>query len=288
MIKKVNKTILAVAMAAASLTSFSVQAGLTNYVPSCYKAGHYKFESAPYTKFAYILVDQTVVLNPELQKESIDNAVRLLEPGTKFVVAEFSAFSQNRYLSVLNTGIIESQMTKSQRDNVPTHTLGSFDSCMKGQAGYSVQMVSKAVSSAMSGADDLAQSDIMMALKTISDVVGRDSAKQKVVFVVTDGLENSSITSFYSKNSVRLIDPAKELSKAKDNHMMGDFGGASVYMLGAGVMPPAKVGTKAEREGYRDPKTLDSLNKFWKEYFERSNAKLMEFGTPALVSPVGF
>jgi hypothetical protein len=288
MIKKINKIILAAAIAATSLTSLSAQAGLTNDVPGCYKAGHYNFESAPYTKFAYILVDQTVSLNSELQKESIDNAVRLLGPGTKFVVAEFSAFSQNRYLSVLNTGIIESPMTKSQRDNVPTHTLGSFDSCMKGQAGYSVQMVSKAVASAMSGADDLAQSDIMMALKTISEVVGRDAAKQKVVFVVTDGLENSSITSFYSKNSVRIIDAAKELSKAKSSDLIGDFGGARVYMLGAGVMPPAKVGTKAEREGYRDPKTLGSLNKFWKEYFENSNAKLIEFGAPALVSPVSF
>lgn len=288
MIKKFNKSILAAAIAAALFASLSAQAGLINDVPSCYKAGHYKFESAPYTKFAYILVDQTVVLNPELQKESIDNAVRLLEPGTKFVVSEFSAFSQNRYLNVLNTGIIESPMTKSQRDNVPTHTLSSFDSCMNGQAGYSVQMVSKAVSSAMSGADNLARSDIMMALKTISEVVGRDTVKQKVVFVITDGLENSSITSFYSKNSVRVIDTDKELSKAKSNDLMGDFGGASVYMLGAGVMPPSKIGTKAEREGYRDPKTLNSLNQFWKAYFDKSNARLMEFGAPALVSPVSF
>lgn len=280
---------IAALAAALSVASMSVQAGLTNDVPSCYTANHFKFASEPYTKLAYILVDQTVVLNSELQKESIDNAVRLLGPGTKFVVAEFSAFSQDRYLNVLNTGIIETPMTQSEHDNVPVHSLAAFDSCMKGQAGYSMGLVNKAVVSAMSGAaDTLSQSDIMMALKTISDAVAKDAAKQKVVFVVTDGLENSSITSFYSKNSVRLIDPAKELSKAKDNHMMGDFGGASVYMLGAGVMPPAKVGTKAEREGYRDPKTLDSLNKFWKEYFERSNAKLMEFGMPALVSPVAF
>lgn len=278
------------AIAALILTaSFAAHAGLTNDVPSCYVANHYKFTSAPYTKLAYILVDQTVMLNAELKQEALDNASRLMGLGTKFIVAEFSAFSQDRYLSVLNTGVIESPMTQSEHDNVPVHSLAAFDSCMKGQAGYSVNMVSKAVVSAMSGATDtLAQSDIMMALKTISDVVAKDTAKQKVVFIVTDGLENSSITSFYSKNGVRLIDPKQEIGKAVENHLVGNFGGASIYVLGAGVMPPPKDGTKAERAGYRDPKTLDRLSSFWKAYFEQSNAKLLEFGMPALVSPVSF
>lgn len=278
------------ALAALMLTaSFAANAGLTNDVPSCYAANHYKFTSTPYTKLAYILVDQTVMLNAELKQEALDNASRLMGPGTKFIIAEFSAFSQDRYLSVLNTGIIESPMTANQRANVAVHTLDGFDTCMKGQAGYSVRMVSKAVTTAMSGATDtLAQSDIMMALKTISDVVAQDAAKEKVVFVITDGLENSSITSFYSKNGVRLIDPKQEVGKAVDNHLVGNFGGASIYVLGAGVMPPPKDGTKAERAGYRDPKTLDRLSSFWKAYFEQSNAKLVGFGMPALVAPVRF
>lgn len=270
----------------ASLPAF---AGLTNDVPSCYAANHYRFSSAPYTRLAYILVDQTVVLDPQLQQEAINNALHLLGPGTKFVVAEFSAFSQQRYLDVINTGVIESPMTRNERDNVPVHSVASFDSCMKGQAGFSIGMVKKDMVSAMSAASDtLAQSDIMMALKSISGVVAKDPAKQKVVFVVTDGLENSSITSFYAHAGVRIIDPDKELGKAKSSHMMGDFGGADVYVMGAGVMPPAKVGTRAERDGYRDPKTLDRLNRFWNGYFEQSNAKLVEFGEPALVSPAVF
>lgn len=289
MIKKINYTILAAIIASASLTSMSAQAGLTNDVPSCYVANHYKFASSPYTKLAYILVDQTVMLDPELQKEAIESALRLMGPGTKFVVAEFSAFSQQRYLDVLNTGIIENQMTRDERDNVPVNSLASFDSCMKGQADFSLGMIRKDMTSAMSSASDtLAQSDIMMAMKTISETIATDTAKQKVVFVVTDGLENSSITSFYAHDSVRIIDSEQELAKAKSDNMIGNFGGARIYVMGAGVMPPAKVGTKAERYGYRDPKTLDHLNRFWKGYFNQSNAKLIEFGEPALVSPIGF
>lgn len=281
-----KKIVLAITLAA---VSFFAQAGLNNEVPSCYKASHYKFESAPYTKLAYILVDQTVVLNPDLQREAVDNAVRLLGSGTKFVVAKFSAFSQNRYLEVMNTGIAESPMTPAQRNEVPIHTLDNFDACMKGQAGYAVKMVSGDVTLAMSGAtSELAQSDIMMALKTISDVVAHDTAKQKVVFVVTDGLENSSITSFYSKNSVKIIDAEKEMSVASSNNLIGNFGGAKVYMMGVGTMPPAKSGTRAEREGYRDPKTLNALRAFWQGYFDKSNAKLAGFGEPTLVEPVAY
>ena len=65
-------------------------------------------------------------------------------------------------------------------------------------------------------------------MKTVSSAVSKDHAKQKVVFVVTDSLENSSVTSFYVRHGVRRIDPTKEMEKAESNHMIGNFGGASV------------------------------------------------------------
>lgn len=265
------------------------QAGLVNDVPSCYAASHYDFKSAPYTRMVYILVDQTVALDPELQHEAVVNATHLLGPNTKFVIAQFSAFSENRYLDVINTGVVEGPMTHDQRNNVPVSSLRNFDSCMQGQARYSIGMVAKAMKSAMKDATDtLAQSDIMMALKSVAPAVAQDTAKQKIVFVVTDGLENSSVSSFYLHHGVRLIDPAKELAKAKSNSMLGNFGGASVYMMGVGVMPPATTGTKSEREGYRDPKTLIKLDAFWKDYFNASHANLVEVGNPALVTPPAF
>ena len=64
-------------------------------------------------------------------------------------------------------------------------------------------------------------------MKTVSSAVSKDHAKQKVVFVVTDGLENSSVTS-YVRHGVRRIDPTKEMEKAESNHMIGNFGDASV------------------------------------------------------------
>ena len=264
-------------------------ADMANSIPSCYQANHYKFASAPYTKLAYVLLDQTVKLDPDLQKSVLENANRLLGPGTKFVVAQFSAFSEQRYLSVVKEGVIENPMTKDQRDNVPVKSLGAFDACMQGQAEFASKTVDNAINGSMAAStNDLSQSDIWLALKNVSSSIAADPAKQKVLFVITDGLENSSISSFYNKTTVRVINPAEEIAKARQNNMFGNFGGAKVYVLGAGTMPPAKAGSKAEVNGYRDPKTLQALQAFWSQYFQMSHAQLVEFGAPALVSPVGY
>ena len=65
--------------------------------------------------------------------------------------------------------------------------------------------------------------------------------------------------------------------------MLGDFAGARVYVIGAGVMPE---GDTKKGGVYRDPKTMDALAKFWALYFKASNADLAGFGQPALLNPV--
>ncbi|MGI4858961.1 MAG: hypothetical protein ACRYHA_18980 [Janthinobacterium lividum] len=265
------------------------QAGLINDVPSCYAANKIQGPVASYDKLVYLLIDQTVLLDPTLQKSVLDNMLSLLQPGTKFVVAEFSAFSQERYLQVLHTGIIETGMPASQEGDVVMGRLNDFKACMKAQAPFAQRMALTSAHDAMAGsASTLAQSDVMLALKTVSDAVRQDSATKKVVFVVTDGLENSSITSFYAKNAVRGVNPDIELNKARTNQLIGDFGGARVYILGGGLMAPPTQGTAAQRNGYRDPKTLLALKQFWSAYFSQSNARLVEFGAPALVESVGY
>ncbi|MGC9200284.1 MAG: hypothetical protein ACP5E5_15500, partial [Acidobacteriaceae bacterium] len=82
--------------------------------------------------------------------------------------------------------------------------------------------------------------------------------------------------------------PKVELAKADAAHEFGNFGGATVYVLGGAMMPPAQHGTQAEMNGYRDPQTLLHLKQFWQGYFAHSDATLAEFGEPALVSPVAF
>ncbi|MEW6467110.1 MAG: hypothetical protein AB1434_14605 [Pseudomonadota bacterium] len=279
----------AAALACALSLISSANAGLVNDVPSCWAATHLAPSGAPYDRLVYVLLDQTVQLDPMLDQSVVDNTMRLLQPGTKFVIAEFSAFSQGHYLNVLHTGILEKPLPASRVSNTPIQAAKHLEQCLGMQRGFAQRMAIATLADVLkSSTASLDQSDIMQALKTVSTAVRDDPAKQKLVFVVTDGLENSSVTSFYAHNAARNIDPKVELAKAAAAHEFGNFGGATVYVLGGATMPPAQHGTQAQMNGYRDPPTLLHLKQFWQGYFARSNATLAEFGEPALVTPVAF
>jgi len=285
------RALLTNALAAAGLLLSMTQAhaGLVNDVPSCYAANHLPYQSAAPDKLVYVLIDQTVLLDPTLQQSVISNINGMIQPGSKFVIAEFSAFSQGRYLNVLHTGIVEAPLTDAQKGNIPISRLPAFQTCMHEQAQFAIHMADQTARDAMQAStSSLDQSDILSALKMVSAVIQQDPAQHKVLFAVTDGLENSSVTSFYAHNTARLINPKLEFDKAKAAGTVGDFGLASVYVLGGAMMPPATSGTRAERDGYRDPKMLQALEAFWRSYFAASNARLEAFGAPALVEAVEY
>jgi hypothetical protein len=282
-----RKVAIGSAIAIGSISS--AHAGLTNDVPSCYAANKVTAPQAQYDHLIYVLIDQTVLLDPVLQKSVLDNILPMLQPGTKFVVAEFSAFSQGHYLNVMRSGVIERPLTTAEEGDVPMGRVRDLHNCLQQQSIYAQRLALATTEQVLkSGTSSLDQSDILMALKTVSDAVAQDKAQHRVVFVVTDGLENSSVTSFYAHNTVRHINPVVELKKATDGNLFGDFGGARVFVLGAAVMPPPEAGTAAQRNGYRDPGTLMDLERFWTAYFEHSNSKLVQFGKPALLEPVSW
>lgn len=267
----------------------SAWAGLVNDVPSCYAATHIAPPAKPYTHLIYILMDQTVKLPPTLEQSAVNNALRMLKPGTKFVIAEFSAFSQGHYLKVVHTGIVEKPLSPSRIGSTSMVAARHLKACLGMQYGFARKMVATSMASIMeSSTSSLDQSDIMMAMKTVAPAIASDPAAQKVLFAITDGLENSSVTTFYGNGTVRVINPAVEMDQAIRNHLIGNFGGASVYVLGGAVMPPAANGSLAARNGYRDPQVLINLKDFWRQYFAKSDGKLIEFGEPALVEPVAY
>jgi len=96
-------------------------------------------------------------------------------------------------------------------------------------------------------------------------------------------LENSSVSSFYANQGVRLLNPEKELMRVANDQLFGDFGGARVFVIGAGLLPDETNQTKG---AYRSTQTMQVLARFWSEYFHKSNADLSEFGQPALLNPI--
>ncbi len=187
----------------------------------------------------------------------------------------------------LATGVLETTITdKKVRDDISVPALQKFDACMKGQYNYGLKLALDSVGKALQASSaDLAKSDIISSLTEISHLVKENPVKNKQILIVSDMLENSTISSFYAKNAVRKVDAVKELKTVEGNSLLGDFAGAGVYIMGAGMMSEQKD-AKGKNVQYRDPKTLAALKQFWEGYFSRSNAKLEEFGAPELLSPI--
>jgi hypothetical protein len=190
-------------------------------------------------------------------------------------------------MQIESAGAIEATIPEKDRPDISVKLLRNFDACMKGQLDYGRNIAAGAINKALGGSSpDLAKSDIMGSLKELSSRVKSSSARDKIVLVVSDMLENSGITTFYANKNVRVVDPAAELKKAEAAQMIGDFGGARVFVLGAGLLQENVGGKNRDSGAYRDPKTMAVLRQFWEQYFSASNALVVGFGTPALLVPV--
>jgi hypothetical protein len=258
-------------------------AGNLDAIPTC----HNKFVPAPkgvgIDTELFVVIDQTTAFDASLQQSVANNIRGFLKPGYKVSVSNFSAYTQGHYTEVLVAGALDHQLTTEVRDDIPKKALKAFDACLAEQPKLAGRLVGKALKTSFTGAsNDIAKSDVLGSLKDISGMVKKSTAKRKVVLLASDMLENSSVTTFYAKNAVRKIDPAKEIDLAVKNDLIGDFGGAEVYVIGTGLLP-----SNAKTQNvYRSPEILAGLSGFWKTWFAKSNATVQEFGQPALLTPI--
>lgn len=255
----------------------------SNVIPSCYDA-KLPAPNAAINQDLYILIDQTTVLDAQL-KQQIANQIRpFLVAGNSFSVLAFSSYSQGKYTQLLVTGLLEPKLPKEVRNDISKPLLNKFDQCMSRQEPYAIQAAGAALRFASDGtSNQLARSDILASLKEISNRIKQSTARTKIVLLVSDMLENSSISSFYQTQSVRKIAPEREIQLVTTNKLFGDFGGARVYVMGAGLI---EEDARSKNGIYRDPQTMMALQNFWREYFDKSNAQLIEFGQPSLLNPI--
>ena len=255
----------------------------SDVIASCYDS-KLSAPTVPVAVEIFLIIDQTTLLDDQL-KQSVANQLRpFLAAGNAFSVLVFSAFTQGRYTQLVTSGQLDHPLPAARRNDVSKPLLSRFDQCMSRQPALAAQAVGGALRTAFGeSSGDIAKSDVLASLKDISGKVRQSQATAKVVLLVSDMLENSSVSSFYASQSVRRIDPERELKTAIDSQLIGDFGGARIYVLGAGLLSDD---AKKNKSAYRDPKTMQALASFWKSYFEQSKAQLVEFGQPALLSQI--
>lgn len=253
-------------------------------VRSCYLISKIDTKPPAARSVLYVVIDQTTELDQRLKNLALENVHRLLRPGTRFGVARFSAFTQGFYTEMVTAGALDQGIQDDVRADISKPKLRQFDSCMSYQGPFAWKQVEQAMDSSWSTAsNEIGKSDILSSLKEVSAAVRKAEAPQKTVLIISDMLENSSISSFYSKQRVRSINPEDELKLAASSGLFGDFGGARIYVIGAGLLSGS---SETSRSAYRDPKTMKALQTFWAEYFSKSNARLVEFGQPSLLSPI--
>ena len=258
-------------------------AGSQNAMQSCFSDKIAAQKSTPNVEM-FIVVDQTTQFDNGL-KQSIANNIRpFIKAGNAISVVEFSAFMQGHYTDVLVSLNLDQEISQDQRSDISKPLLSNFDQCQANQPRKASQLVGVALKSAFKNSSNgIEKSDILASLKDISTKVRQSQAKRKIVLLASDMLENSSISSFYSKHAVRQISPDQELALVKKSNLFGDFGKAEIYIIGAGLLDEnPKDNTKI----YRSPLVMNALSDFWKDWFKKSNATMIEFGQPALLNSI--
>ncbi len=244
--------------------------------PSCYDANKIEKPASTAEKAIFVLIDETTLFDESLKEQIINNALKFAEQGNHIFIAKFSAFLHDRYNEVLFDFTLDFPLNQEQRYETNKSVLAKFDKCLKDQLGYVKKNISESIKNAfLKKGDNVAKSDVLYALKDFAqNTISIDEAHDKIVLIASDMLENSSVTSFYSKGKPRLIDSKKELGFVDKNGLFADFGAAKIYIVGAGLNESDKA--------YVNPQILNSLDSFWREYFKKSNATLIEMGTPSL------
>lgn len=250
-----------------------------NDVPSCYKALSITNPDTSTQKELFILVDQTTPLDKNMMMYTYKNMMHFIKNGYAVTIASFSANSNGKYTDVAYAGTLENLLADNAKHDIAKKVLRKYQGCMNGQYKYAKKKATKALVRILKGANkNLPHSDILKSLDDISKhIIKPSKASKKVVLLVSDMIEHSSITSFYSKGSLKKINTNTEIAKLKKSGHIANFGGASVYVIGAGT-----IGKK----GYRDSSSLKMLTSFWESYFSTTNANLKAFGTPMLLEDV--
>ena len=251
---------------------------------SCYDI--YKSSAKPNTSIEraiFVLIDETTLFNDKLQEQIIKNTLSKIAPANYIYIGKFSAFIDNHYNEKIFEFKIDTPLTSDERYYEKKDTLKKIDKCLKDQQGYVSNQIAESIKeSFLNPNDDIAKSDVLYALQDFGqNVISQVEAKEKIVILASDMLENSTITSFYSKGTTRLIQPETELNKIEKSNLYSNFDNSKIYVIGTGL-----ISSKDNNKTYRDPKILASLKDFWTKYFVKSNGNLIEMGQPALKNEI--
>lgn len=253
------------------------EAQIRNDVPSCYQIANLESAlSEPVSnRELVVVIDATFFPDMALRKSVRDKISRFLKEGDRVSIISFSAYVADNYTNIHFSGWMEGNIEK--RNKISKKMLTQFDSCRGRQQVFMRSKLDETLAAAFKvDNSDVPRTEIIVNLsRVVAPVLNASKAERKILLLVSDMFENSDVTSFYSRNQVKAIDPVQELEKVKRADMIASFGGAEVYVAGAGWV--------SDLSGFRGSKVMDPIRNFWKSYFEASSATMIAFGQPMLI-----
>jgi len=275
-----------IALLVALVLNAGAEAQPGSNVDSCYKLVGLLVQQPSPKRELVTLVDRTTEIDEGLASWVLRNVGRHISLGNAIAIATFSAFEADHYTRRVFAARLDTALTRSQRNATGKKVLRELDRCMEAQLTYVRNAAERALQESFGKpSSSVAHSDIAASLKeAASSLVLPSTAHDKVLLIVSDMLENSSVTSFYERGTVRKIEPEAELGKIERAGFFAHLGGAKIYIVGTAVIPAAAQ--KSALGSYRDPLTIAALKAFWLEYFKRSNGIVADFGQPALLRDI--
>ena len=225
----------------------------------------------------FVVMDETTSLNKhrKTHRQVQELAVNWLAPGRAVQVIRFSSYVPGRDAEIVTSGLLNPEPSDDCTDGMKRSKRREFNRLHKEQIHAAKAATTKAIRKVFANfSTDIPKSEILFNIHRLSEHIRNYKATRKVILLVSDMMENSSVTSFYQAGGVRKISPEAEIAKAKDKGVLSAFGeGVIVHIVGLGY------GAK----GYLDSDRVSNLEAFWRQYFQHGNATVEEFGKPLLL-----
>lgn len=245
---------------------------------SCFASVDYVTPAPQKTKRAlYVFVDETVPLTAGMKKKVVDLLSEWGKPGDIVKISRFSASYRDLYPELVYSQKVEMMPDDAFMFNLSYKDKKAVLACLEDQKKmFKESFVTQLNASLKSLNPKIPKSELLGSLKLLSkQVYLPDEATEKTVFLISDGMENSTVASFYAKGKVRTIKPRKEISEVRRKGMIGYWKHANVYIYGLGLMP--------DKKAYAKPETIQQLKHFWEQYFVESGGKVRAIGSPELL-----
>ncbi len=286
-----NGRMILMAVVLCMLATWEAQAAGAPAVPrrhasSCYERVGVK---QPLEAMLFVAIDETVGLDEHFIKRVENHVQSWMKPGRAVKIFRFSAGVRQRYAEPVAEASIDPPADEEMLYDLPIRVARLLRICLEKRTALQKVRANNIIHQAMesifsSSNKEIPHSDIIYNIRTLAGLVRQSRVKRKIVLIVSDMLENSSITSFYAKGHVRSISPDKEMEKVKQADMLADFSpGVTVYVMGLGYF---WSGDGASQERYLDPKRAERIIRFWKRYFEASHARIGEIGHPLIYGDI--